>query len=303
LKRRYHFVLLTIMALCFTSCHTGPDYYQKNGKWFYKEKEFVPADTRSFVSLNERFAKDDITGYYRGENIRGSNGSTFVALSKQYAKDSARVYFCDTYRNGAEYFSILHNEIKVIENADAFSFRLLNNEYGMDTSSVYYNGKKFNVKHRESFQLLDNGYAKDKFTAYYHQAPIEGSEAGSFKVLEGGYSSDAKQVFYSSLQPDSPEPQRLCFVLPMADPQTFRYIGEGYAKDHSGIYFRNQKIADDDTTFHILQRGYAKNSRAVFYDGKIVEQAEPLSFVLLEQSTDSADSRDRNGYYLLGKRK
>jgi hypothetical protein len=292
-----------MLALCLTGCHTGPDYYQKNGKWFYNEKEFVPADTRSFVSINERFAKDDVTGYYRGEIIRGSNGSTFVALSKQYAKDSAHVYFCDTYRKGAEYFSILHNEMLVIENADVASFRLLNTEYGVDTLSVFFNGEKFNVKHRESFQLLENGYAKDKFTAYFHQSPLEESEGSSFKVLEGGgYSRDAKHVFYSTLQPDSPEPQRLCFALPMADPQTFRYIADGYAQDRSGIYFRNQKITVNDTSFRILRQGYAKNSRSVFYNGNIVEHADPLSFALLEPYTDSADSRDQHGVYLLGKK-
>jgi DKNYY family len=292
-----------MLALCFTGCQTGPDYYQKNGKWFYNEKEFVPADTRSFVSINDRFAKDDISGYFRGETIHGSNGSSFIALSKQYARDNAHVYFCDTYRKGAEYFSILHNEMLVIESADATSFRLIDNEYGVDTFSVFYNGKKFNVKHRQSFQLLENGYAKDKVTAYYHQSPIEESEGSSFKVLEGGYSIDAKHVFYSSLQPDSPEPQRLCFVLPMADPQTFRYIADGYAQDRSGIYFRDRKIADNDTSFHILKRGYAKNSQAVFYDGNIVEHADPLSFTLIEPFADSADGIDRHGVYLLGKKK
>jgi DKNYY family len=91
----FKFVLMLTGLLSFPRCSSG-GYTQEGDKKFYNGKEIG----KDFKVLNNVFAKDDSTAYFKGYAIEGADIPTFTAVSKHYAKDKNRVYFCDEEREG-----------------------------------------------------------------------------------------------------------------------------------------------------------------------------------------------------------
>ena len=114
-----------------------------------------------------------------------------LALNDHYAKDSRWVYYCDDYRDGKEYFMIKHDRVVKLANADAPSFRLLDDYYARDSATVYFNGVMFLVGDNASFgvlsdlyagEILEFVYAKNATHVYYMSELLTGADAATFKV-------------------------------------------------------------------------------------------------------------------------
>ena len=241
--------------------------------------------------------------YYRELPIEGADAKTFEVLNDNYAKDKGEVYYGDTYRKGQEYYLIKHSRLRVLKGADPATFRYLNYDYSRDKSSVFYEGVAFPVKDVDTFELIDRAYARDRVTAYYHQQPIPGSDGSTFAVIDGGYSKDARQVFYSTLEPRGTNPIRRSKPLKGALPESFKVLGiGGYAADSAQVYYRGEVVTREVASFQVLERGYARTATRVYYEGKPVPGADPATFAPLEQLTDTADAKDRNGTYKEGRR-
>lgn len=172
------------------------------GRWHY---EGVPIyredDSSNFLPLDDYFAKDDRVAYYRGIPIyRGedpSDSASFEVLNTWYAKDKFRVYYCDTYRDSKEYWSIKRIRIQVVKDADPASFRLLSDGYAArDKLHLFDDGKIVPVRDIDSYELLEDGFAKDSKRGYYNRAEIEGSNGESFKVLDAHYAKDKAKIYF-----------------------------------------------------------------------------------------------------------
>ena len=249
------------------------------------------------------FQQKEGAWYYRDTLIEGADAKTFQALSDNYAKDKSRVYHGDTYRKGQEYYMIKHTRLQVIEGADAASFRYLKYDYARDKAAVFYEGVAFPVKDVETFELIDRAFARDRVTGYYQQQPIPGSDGSSFTVIDDRYSRDAKQVFYSTLEPRGTNPVRRSKPLKGALPESFKVLGVGgYAADSAQVYYRGEVVTKDVASFQLLDGGYAKTATHVYYGGKPVAGADPATFGILEQLTDTADAKDRSATYKEGRR-
>ena len=75
----------------------------------------------SFKLLKGPFASSPEGGYYRGSLVESSDGASFEALDEHYARDKARVYHCDVYRKGQDYYTVKYKRIDVAKAADAAS--------------------------------------------------------------------------------------------------------------------------------------------------------------------------------------
>jgi hypothetical protein len=203
-------------------CSSKSPYQQKNGTWYYDDRPMNLLPAEKLIPLNNRFARSDSAAYYRGAIIAGSNGQHFEALGDHYAKDDKQVWYCDTYRKGQEYYSIKHNRMLPITDANPASFTTLAEEYAKDSKAVYFEGIAFPVKDVGSFQVLGYGYGKDNQVAYYQQTVVAGSDGPSFVVLGNHYAKDSKHVYYSTINTNEPNKlQVITTIVKEADLASF----------------------------------------------------------------------------------
>ncbi len=73
---------MACLVLLFASRNIG--YEIKEGIVTFNGKEIKG---KNFVVLNENFAKEDTTAYYKKYRLPGADITTFVALDNRYAKD------------------------------------------------------------------------------------------------------------------------------------------------------------------------------------------------------------------------
>ncbi|MBC7904339.1 MAG: DKNYY domain-containing protein [Gemmatimonadaceae bacterium] len=287
-----------------SGCSIGNPYKKKNGKWFYDDYE-IPDVKGKFQPLNNRCAKDDSTGFYRGSTGFESDGRSFAALDIHYAKDARRVFYCDTYRDGQEYFFYKHNRINTIREADAASFVLLDGSYAKDKNLVFCGGVPFPVADIASFEVLENGFTRDKVQGYYNEKPVSGSDGKTFTSVASHYAKDVKNVYYCFLDFNNPDAvsKISCSVIPGARPDSFQVLEGGYAKDDQHVFFNKNQLSINADGFELLTRGYARSGNAILYDGIAVKNADAATFSVVEPLTDdSTDARDASGRFSAGKK-
>ena len=178
-----------------------------------------------------------------------SDGASFEALDEHYARDKVRVFHCDTYRKGQEYYSVKYNRVDVLKAADAASFRIIKDGYARDAGHLYYIGTRVAVRDLESFVVLEHDYAKDRLIGYYQRAPVLGSDGASFTVLNSSYAKDKSFVYYSFIErgdPNAPAVPRSVRV-DGANAATFEVVpaadGDAEAKDAQWRFKQGKRLA------------------------------------------------------------
>lgn len=172
-------------------------YEKKDGTWQYDGHRIQVTQANAFKPLKGPFAKSPEGGYFRGSLIDDSDGASFEALDDHYARDKVRVYHCDTYRKGQDYYTVKYDRIDVLKAADAASFRIIKDGYARDAAHLYFIGTRVAVRDLESFVVLEHDYAKDKLVGYYQRTPVPGSDGASFTILNSSYAKDKSFVYYS----------------------------------------------------------------------------------------------------------
>lgn len=250
------------------------------------------------------FVKRDGMWYYHEQAIAGADSRTFAVLSDHYAKDASRVYYCNTYREGSDYFLTRRNRVTVIAGADSPTFRYLDQRYARDTAGVYFEGVRFAVKDLATFELLEYGFARDRITGYFHQEPVPGSDGSTFAFVDNHYSKDAAHVFYSWIQTgkDGAPPSRRTLRIAGAHAGTFAALEDGYASDSAQVYYEGKPLTKDPKSFRVLLFGYATSKNEVYYWGAPIPGADPSTFSMLTTPSDSADARDSKATYWQGRR-
>lgn len=292
-------MVLELLLLC--GCSSQNPYQQRGGVWYFEKNPIKLATGERLTPLKGVFAKTQIHGYFRGLPITDSEGSSFEVLSEHYAKDAKGVYYCDAYRDGQDYFSVLHIRTKRL-GADPQTFQYLKSGYARDASRVFFEGAVFPVKDVASFEVLDYAFTRDSIMAYYHQTPIAGSDGKNFKRLDGSYSTDGKQVFYSYIDLEA-KPMPRSFVVRGALVGSFEVLNDYYAKDAGHLYYAGKAMATG-SALEVMGLGYAKTSTQVFYEGKVIAGADAGSFVLLSSASisETQDAKDSKATYRQGRK-
>jgi hypothetical protein len=285
-------------------CDSKGDYRRKGGEWYYKDHKLRMESGGGLTPLNATFARASDHGFYREQRISQSDGATFEALSEHYAKDRARVFYCDTYRKGQEYWAVRYNRVVEIEGADAATFQYLGDDVARDARHVYEAGRRVLVKDVPSFALLDHGFSRDRVTGYYHLYAVPGSDGATFTALAPNYARDGASAFYARLlYPTDSSPERLHSVrIAGADVASFTALDDGYARDARRIYFEGRDIAPASATFEVLRNGYAKSETQVFHRGRAIDGADAATFAVPDIPDADVDARDRSATYYEGKR-
>lgn len=188
------------------------------------------------------FSKVDGVWHYNKTPVANADAKTFAPVDDHYAKDRARVYWADTYRKGQEYFTVRHDRIVEVKDADPATFKVMRLGYARDARNIYYEGARFPVRDAATFELLDYGFARDRVAAYYHEAEIAGSEPSTFAAIDTHYGKDARQVYYGNFVTDggSHSPRARAVAIASADPASFRRLetttGQADAEDARATY-------------------------------------------------------------------
>ena len=277
-------VLVLLGILPFTRCSSG--YREKDGKVTFNGKEITD---KSFVVLSNEFAKDSTTAYYKSRAFQYADVASFEAVDEHYAKDKNKVYYCDEYREGQNYYLTKKQTIGEVEGAQPPSFVTAGNGYAKDSEHAYFLGKAFKVKDIVSFKTINSRFTKDNVQAYLSCVPIAGSDGKTFEVLDEFYAKDTNHVYYC--ENISTQQQRVS-VLP-CNRAAFVILAYPYSKDDVTVFFKNKKIIGADAaSFQVLGNGYSKDKQAVYFESTKMPAADVASFGLYADN----DSREEFHY-------
>jgi len=289
---------------CLFGCGSDSPYTKKGGDWYYKKDHISTKQGETLVPLNKHFAKSNRAAYFESSWLGEVDVASFEALTDHYAKDKTSVWYCDTYRDSKEYWSIKRYRTPRIVGADAPSFRLLNDEYARDTNRVYHDGISIEVRDVNTYERLGDAHARDQYTGYFMRAEIKGSDGPTFSEVSGKYSKDAKHVYYSRYDSNLGQhyPVERSVMLQGADPATFVTLEGDYARDAGQAYFNDQILTKSMATFRMLERDYAIADNKVFYRGEVLKDADAASFEVWPVGNDSATAQDNKGPFNYDKR-
>lgn len=270
----FKFVLMLTGVISMSRCG-GSGYQQDGDKVLFDGKEVG----KNVKILNDVFAKDDSTAYYKRYSIDGADLSTFIAVDMHYAKDKNTVYYCDEYREGVNYYLTKRSNIFVVEHAQPASFVSLGNGYtgyAKDSARGYFQGDGFAVQDPATLEIIDGYFLKDKYQVYHGKVPVKGSDPGSFQILNENYARDTNQVYFYNFPNEGG-----VIVLP-AESRSFSLLEYPYSKDASFVFYVNAKMPGvESASFSILGNNYSKDKSSVFFENKKIKGADAGSFTVL----------------------
>lgn len=201
------------------------------------------------VNENEVLYKDwnEGSGYFYKDLSKVDIHSFQILKHSYYAKDKNYAYYTG----------------KLIKGADTKTFHSISDYFAVDEFSAYHQNKKIDNANGKYFEPIDTGpYGKDKKDYYYYTAKMNVSDLGSFKVLDESWSKD-KSFYYIQAMSDT------VFKYPLADYNSFKLLGCGYAKDKVQVYYLGTVIKDaDPSSFNVSDKSRCKaKDRANCFDG------------------------------------
>lgn len=171
----------------------------------------------------------------------------------------------------------------------------LSEDFAVDSLYVYYHNKEIEGAHIEGFKVLDEHFAKDGSSVFYcdddavlnskllnwgsHKQmvqvdPIEGADAASFEVIGNDYARDRKRAYYKQTH----------FSVDRAD--SLVVINTDFVKTGRYVYYQTALVKGSDARSFALCPGrfyatYAKDrSRAYYYNHGIHKiECDAASFV------------------------
>ena len=180
-----------------------------------------------------------------------------------------------------------------VPEADAKSFRAINNEYGKDKAHVFLRGNILALADPATFQYMVSAYSKDKAHAWWDDKVVT-DDAAHFTFIPnpentpenpnyGGvsYAKDATKVYKHDME------------VPGADPATFEYVpmfnGNYLARDKRYVFERGYMVPMKDVdggTFHKISDVYFRDAHGVWCLAlgkdthfEKIPQADPATFV------------------------
>lgn len=272
------------------------DTYRESQNYYLTKRSTIfhipDADPVSFIMLGDEYspyAKDDKSAYLNGTGFPVKDVGSLELISGWFIKDKYQVY---------------HGQ-KPVKGSDPGSFIILDQFFAKDNKQAYYytfpseGGVIPIVCNSASFTLLEYPYSKDANSVFYIDAIMDGVDASTFSILGSAYSKDKNLVYHNDKK------------LSGADAASFMVLAKDeamseddhYGKDKAGIYWKDKKFGlADPGSFKVLGNGYTVDDRQVFYNTKVVKDADPVSFKVYPHFFGNADAEDKNRKYGEGKK-
>ena len=290
------------------------DYYKDKNSFYYhsdndlkKIKSGIDVKSaENMINLNNIVKdKNNLYYFYNGEirkiDLKIDINSLEVLNNvgyyySDYIRDRNNVYFVDN-ENGI---------IKIVKNADNNTFKVVEENYGMDSKNVYYNGKKLDFVGLDGLKIFDENYLKDKDSVYQIYEtdnnkvkikPIKNLniDVASFEnILKGTFYKDKNSVYYVEVDGNKQELKK----LEGADADTFE---PGiFSKDKNSVYVDKQRLEGvSPKGFEILDNdlNFIKDYKNVFYLDRADDGITFIPRVQNIEGVDVATLEFAGGYY------
>jgi len=154
----------------------------------------------------------------------------YERVGDSYVKISKNIYYIPTQN--------------LLSGVDASKFNALkdaagnNQEYGKDTSNVYYTNQKIELANSKNFLVLSARYGKDDKQIFYKNQIIEEVDYDSFEVLKDvgiiAYAKDKYHVYIDGK------------IFEIADSKTFQVLRYPYSKDKNNVFIFQEVVTGRD---------------------------------------------------------
>jgi hypothetical protein len=183
---------------------------------------------------------------------------------------------------------------------DPATFERLNESFAKDINHVYFYNEILEDADPKTFRALDEDYSADSRHVWYRENKIEGANPQTFVAPEKNDSLN----FTIGLAHDDHDYYRQNNPLHIADMGSFRQIDGSWAVDRQNVYFIGLEAhvgkdivpIGDYSTFRVLNHLYAVDAKCAYYKNKVVEGADPKTFVVLDGGNDYGQDKNRVYY-------
>lgn len=278
IKSIFKGLLMITGILSMTKCQKGQGKVMFNGKM---------VEDKNFIVLNKSFGIDSTKVFYKDYVLEKADAATFIALNEHYAKDKTQVYYCDEYRESQTYFTTKNKTINILNGADPNTIRIIDDDYAVDQKKAYFLGYAFNVKDVTTFSAVDRYFSKDKFNVYYNTQLVAGLDGESFELINYHYAKDKNSYYIYGFPNDV-----ISLPLKITDTKLpLELLEYPFSKNTENVFYKNQKIKNiNPKTAMVIGSGYIKDDQKVFQGLEVVNDANPLAFIIPEQSPAYNDS-------------
>ena len=186
------------------------------------------------------------------------------------------------------------------EGYDPSTFIRINQTYATDAYHVYYCNEILKDADPKSFRALNEEYSADSRHVWYRDGIIERANPATFVAPEKNNSLD----FSIAIAHDDHDYYSQNHPLHVADMGSFKRIDGSWAVDRQNVYFIGLEAhvgkdivpIGDYSTFRVLNHLYAADAKYVYYKNKVVEGADPKTFVVLDGGNDYGQDKNRVYY-------
>lgn len=270
------------------------DYtYSYDKDYLYKDGLLMAkTDGHSLKILNQDYTKTNDTVFYKNLVLPQIDTSSFEVFEKNryITKDKNHVY---------------HNNIVQEVIKDPLSFTVLSSDYGKDNHNFYklaeWDTPKTEIesnKHTTNFEIINSKKEifRDGDFLYLGRNKLEGVDPNTFQIFteKSSYAKDLANVFW--INSDSIHKMNNIDL----DSFTINDKNPNWAQDKNHVFFAGEIIDNlDPQSFIVLNESYAKDAHVVylFHLGNIKQilLADSESFSVIEK--DSYLSKDNKNVY------
>ena len=206
-------------------------------------------------------------------------------------------------------WDLVNNSTNIV--ADATSkvlFEPLFDGYAVNENGIYFSWEKILHADPETFEVLKEWYARDKKNIYFLGKSLgviftgknfSSLNPATIEILDDRYVKNKDAVYFHSLWEYPYVKFHWVKIVESADPETFKVLCRGYAKDSNSVYYNAKKIEwVDIKTFEFLKWYCVKDKHNVYYRWEKIEWADLQSFEVMSPMT----AKDKNTTYVLWKK-
>lgn len=179
-----------------------------------------------------------------------------------------------------------------ISSADAPSFSAIGRTYyARDSSYVYFKGKPIPFAKPDSFKVIENFYTHDSDNVYYKAGVLEHANAENLELFTvgvfGRYARSGEYIYHDDR------------ALKACDSRSYKVLKRysNWSYDKKCSYFKGVLLEGvTPSEMDVLNNSYAVTANNIIYRGKVVANADPKTFELVERQ-QTYDARDKLSCY------
>lgn len=224
-----------------------------------------------------------LTSFFYAQTCTSSGGDDYPDI-----EDSPYRYTCGTaMRHKMKKTS---SEYKLIDDCNNY---WAEDNYYKKGSEIYYSSEygEFDLvigASAKSFRCED-GTAKDDNNIYYLGKKVEAISYSKFKSIGKLYCADNQKVYFKNKYAET---DKLTEVV-KGNSENFQLIGDStsyYAKDDNNVFYYGKVIVNaDPNSFKILDYGYSHDKNYAYYNGEIIDGLKGEDFKVIKEAYMGSD--------------